>query len=364
MGYEVDFLPVGDGSRAGDAIALRFGNLHGPRGEQWVVIIDGGYKDDGEALVDLLYTAYGTTHADVVISTHPDQDHISGLSVVLDQLSVGTLLMHVPELHDTSLRHASFEQKAAAVGETFAKSLTQSEGLYDLAQRKSIDVVQPFAGLNFGDPGLGVFTILGPTETYYQSLLEEMQGRDALAGSLSEKAALIHKQRGVVSTAPESLHNEILSNTSVTTASNNSSVIAMLEVDGRRLLFTGDAGEEALRPVVDGLLMDGISPGSMKFVQVPHHGSRKNVTPHLLDDLLGTITTEKRGIAFASTPLTNPDHRFPAKQTTNALRRRGYPVLTTGGAAARHAHDAPARAGYGAAEPLPLFDRVEVFEDN
>jgi hypothetical protein len=26
MAYEIDFLPVGDGERGGDAIALRFGN--------------------------------------------------------------------------------------------------------------------------------------------------------------------------------------------------------------------------------------------------------------------------------------------------------------------------------------------------
>ena len=41
MGYEVDFLPVGDGEKSGDAISLRFGNLFGGRNEQVVIIIDG-----------------------------------------------------------------------------------------------------------------------------------------------------------------------------------------------------------------------------------------------------------------------------------------------------------------------------------
>lgn len=59
--YEIDFLPVGDGARSGDAIALRYGNLEGTRAEQTVIVIDGGFSDDGEALVELIETHYDTT---------------------------------------------------------------------------------------------------------------------------------------------------------------------------------------------------------------------------------------------------------------------------------------------------------------
>ena len=51
MGFEVDFLPVGEGEKSGDAIAIRGGNLTGPRTEQFVIIIDGGTLDSGDALV-------------------------------------------------------------------------------------------------------------------------------------------------------------------------------------------------------------------------------------------------------------------------------------------------------------------------
>ncbi len=358
MGYEIDFLPVGDKSGGGDAIALRYGNLHGRRDDQTVIIIDGGYKDDGEALVEHLDRYYDTDRVDFVVSTHPDRDHINGLAVVLTELSVGTLLMHIPERHDPFFgRLSSFEHKAASVGETFAKSLVQAEGLYDLAQRKGVRVVEPFAGMRPNKE----FQILGPAKNYYETLLEEMRGRDVLAGSLSSKE-LSHKARGPVGTDPESLHTEILSEESIVSASNNSSVISMLEVDGRRMLFTGDAGQEALRPVVDRLRQEGISPGDFNLVQVPHHGSRKNVTPSLLDDLLGGITTEKRGRAYASVPKENPEHRHPAKQTTNAFRRRGFPVVTTAGSTKRFFHDGPDR-GWGKTTALPLFERVERFAD-
>ncbi|PTB91385.1 MBL fold hydrolase, partial [Marinobacter sp. Z-F4-2] len=52
MGYEVDVLGVGEKSTSGDAIAIRYGNLHGSREEQTVVVIDGGYKGDGAKLVE------------------------------------------------------------------------------------------------------------------------------------------------------------------------------------------------------------------------------------------------------------------------------------------------------------------------
>ena len=48
MGYEIDFLPVGD--KSGDAIALRYGNLFGQRTEQTVVVVDGGSEDDTAAV--------------------------------------------------------------------------------------------------------------------------------------------------------------------------------------------------------------------------------------------------------------------------------------------------------------------------
>lgn len=47
MGYEIDFLAVGEGERSGDAIALRVwrpGNLD----RQAVIVIDGGTKETGQ----------------------------------------------------------------------------------------------------------------------------------------------------------------------------------------------------------------------------------------------------------------------------------------------------------------------------
>jgi len=96
MAYEVDILAVGDESQSGDAIALRFGDFMNNARDQRVVVIDGGFQTSGERLVNRIRNEYGTEHVDLVISTHPDQDHISGLHVVLEELDVGELWIHRP----------------------------------------------------------------------------------------------------------------------------------------------------------------------------------------------------------------------------------------------------------------------------
>lgn len=52
MGYEVDILGIGDKSSSGDAIALRYGDLHGEHSQQTVIVIDGGYMVNGQKLVN------------------------------------------------------------------------------------------------------------------------------------------------------------------------------------------------------------------------------------------------------------------------------------------------------------------------
>jgi beta-lactamase superfamily II metal-dependent hydrolase len=366
LGYEVDFLPVGD-TRPGDAIALRYGNLNGSRDEQTVVVIDGGYRNDGDVLVEHIAKHYGTDVVDYVISTHPDADHINGLKAVVEKMRVGTLLMHTPETHPPFRWRRSAFAHDANLSEYVTKSLNESESLHALADRLGTRVVEPFAGWTSRD---GLLRVLGPSEEYYDAVLRQMRGteKDLLHGTMSTnevREMIIKAAAGppkVVATEREDARTEYLSEQSLVTPSNSSSVICMLEVADHRLLFTGDAGEEALRPVVGALRRSGIVPGGLDFVQIPHHGSRKNVTPSLLDELLGRFTSERRGTAFVSVPPRNHDCQFPSKQVTNAFIRRGYRVLATAGATKRHHRNAP-RRGWRRAEEVPFEPVVELFAD-
>jgi glyoxylase-like metal-dependent hydrolase (beta-lactamase superfamily II) len=113
MSFEIDFLPVGEGEKSGDAIALRYGNLSGPRSEQTVLVVDGGTLDSAEAVVDHVKKYYKTEYVNGVISTHPDLDHACGLKVILEKLDFGALVMHKPWEHAPEIAEL-FNQPAGA----------------------------------------------------------------------------------------------------------------------------------------------------------------------------------------------------------------------------------------------------------
>ena len=78
-GYEIDFIPVDSGKKNGDAITIRVTE----NGVTKVYVIDGGTKNTGQKLVDHIKEYYETETVDYLINTHPDLDHISGLTLVM-----------------------------------------------------------------------------------------------------------------------------------------------------------------------------------------------------------------------------------------------------------------------------------------
>jgi len=156
---------------------------------------------------------------------------------------------------------------------------------------------------------------------------------------------------------------ETLSETSEVSASNNSSVVLLLRIDSKAVLLTGDAGAEALHRVADRLDSAGLRPSDLTMVQIPHHGSRHNVTPSLLNRLLGPKGQSAAGVAYASTPKENPERKHPAKKSLNAFTRRGYRTFDTAGRHITHRHQAPDRAGWTSMAEHPLYQSVESHDD-
>jgi beta-lactamase superfamily II metal-dependent hydrolase len=361
MGYEVDFLPVGAGECSGDAIALRFGNLNGARNEQRVIVIDGGYQETGEKLVEHVKKYYLTDEVDLLISTHPDNDHSSGLAVVLEELKVGTLAMHKPWEHteDIAKMFVSGHVTDASVSEALRKSLDSVRDLEKLATKKGIPIVEPFTGASAWN---GAVTIVGPTAQYYESLLPGFRctpvAKDALLDAIQK--ALSKMKEGIAAIA-ESWNIETLGDDGVTSAENNSSAIALVRPEaGHALLFTADAGIPALTFAADALDASGFDYNEIKLIQVPHHGSRRNVGPTILNRLIGPKKASDISLRAAYVSAAKdaaPKH--PAKKVTNAFRRRGaYVYSMADGNSKCHRHNAPDR-GWGNAEALPLYSQVE-----
>jgi beta-lactamase superfamily II metal-dependent hydrolase len=362
VGYEIDFLAVGEGERGGDAIALRFGNLFGARSEQTVIVIDGGWSDTGKELAALIREHFRTDTVDLVISTHPDDDHSNGLLVLLDELTVRQLAMHLPWDHTQDIARMFSDGRVTdwSVRENLRRSLDSACALSKLAKRKNIPIVEPFAGVSgFG----GAVQILGPSREYYESLLPHFRGTpEPKAAAFNPFMPIQRAGRGLLdlaARAAESIGIETLTDLGVTSPENNSSVITLVRVDGRGLLFTGDAGIEALTHAADQLAGLALDHNSIHFIQVPHHGSRRNVGPTILNRLVGPklLQDTKTKTAFCSCPKDSEKH--PARKTTNAFRRRGAPVYVTKGTSIWHHYEAPNRAAYNAIDPIQFFTEVE-----
>lgn len=353
MGFQIDYLPVGDGSKGGDAITLRFGNLKGGQYEQIVMVIDGGTKDSGKQIVEHIRNHYGTESVDAVLATHPDSDHVSGLTEVLNDLTVSELWMHQPWDAAPEIKQ-ELEKSYTDLGLTnyVKKSLGQAYDLAKIAREKNIAVIEPFSGASAYQ---GMVQILGPSEDYYRELLPKFRSTPPAAESALSKllGSTYNFAEEQVKKVLETLEFETLTDDCEHySAENSSSVIMLLTVNGKKVLFTGDADAEALTKAVDYSEQRlGISLSDLHLLHVPHHGSKQNVGPTILN----RIRAEKAQI---SAPKESVKH--PHQSVINALIRRGSRVFATQGSTILHSHNAESRLGWG---PVAELQFAGEFED-
>ncbi len=346
MSVEIDFLPVGNGERSGDAIAFRYGNFN-DKNQQYIVVIDGGTVESGKNLVEHIQNYYGT-YVDLAILTHPDGDHSSGLREVLNNLSVGELWMHRPWEHSKEIKDM-FKDGRITVNSLSERLKEAYEYAYEVEQiaiKKGITIKEPFAGLTFNG---GKIKVLGPSEDYYESLIP-----DFTKSPESEKTV-----RGLFSAVKEAVkwltetldfRTETLSEDGETSAENNSSCVILLEEENEKFLFTGDAGIRALNKVIEYAEKKKIDISSVRFFQVPHHGSHRNISPTILNKI-------KCNSAFVSCAKDAPKH--PSKKVINALIRRDANVHATNGDVKCHHVNCSVRPGFIPAIPLVFNNQVE-----
>lgn len=332
--HEIDFLPVGDGKDSGDAIALRFTH---PQEGRWVhVIVDAGFQDDGEALVASVKKFYETDVVDLAILTHPDGDHIGGMGEVVRGLDVRELW-----LHDIGAHGGSTLPAAAAVKDLIA-----------VAREQGTDVWEAWAGATAFGGGL---TILGPDKSYYEGLVQE-QLEVAPKGAVGAKA-LVEAARSLWDRFVEALGAEVPFAEKEVTPRNNSSMIVHLQLDGDGHLLTADAGVPAMERAWDLAEEKGLAVAP-HFVQMPHHGSRRNASSAWLDRLLGP-TGQPEGTRTAFVSVVKESAKHPSGRVVNAYIRRGCSVIPTAGEQICHRSGTPARENWGSATPLQPMEEED-----
>lgn len=347
--YEIDFLPVGDGERSGDAIALRIWGI----APQQVFVIDGGTKDSGKALMQHIRTFYGTNVVNAVVSTHPDSDHSSGLTEVLENMEVKLLVMHQPWDYAPDIKSLFENRGLTSLGlqRKIKEELECAHELKKIADRKKIPITEPFEG---GVWTGGLFTVLGPSQEYYKSLLPNFRPMPETKEGVGLIPTFIRKVEEEIEMIAEALHIETLvDGNEHFSAENNTSTILLFNLGQDKVLFTGDADADALTLAADFATRNNISLIDLKILQVPHHGSKQNVGPTILNRIKG------RSAHISVSPGAAPKH--PSKKVINALIRRGSQVFTCtpGQTVCYHGDSTPIRAGWVNLPAHPFYQQVE-----
>lgn len=351
--YEIDFLNVGD-SKSGDAIAIHYSY----NGKMHIHVTDGGFQDTGDTIIEHINKYYGNpSYIDAVVVTHPDGDHTVGLRKLFDKYKIGELWMLRPwlyadELIDRFIRFTSTDNLIKRLKDLYPNIAV----LEDLANKHDVPIREPFQGEHIGD-----FIVLNPTRAFYLDLIVESEKtpeptriEQSSFRQILEKALALVRAAWGQETFPEE----------DTSAENNMSVIQYANLCGKKILLTGDAGRAALgkaaeyAPYIEGLSLPGID-----CIQVPHHGSRHNVSSEILDQWLGPKLSSQQDEGnskfTAIVSAAKRDENHPRKSVIRAFIHRGGKVITTGGNCICTSYNAHEREGWVPVHAVPYPDKEE-----
>jgi hypothetical protein len=344
--YEIDFLDV-ESPKSGDAITLRYtlGQF------TYIHVVDAGFQATGEAVVRHVKGYYGEdSYVDHVVATHPDGDHAGGLRSVLKEMTVGELWMLRPWEYSAELlpRFATYNSEAA-LRSKLRELYPNLVALEEIAMERGIPIRTPFQG-----ESIGAFRVMAPSKSRYLDLIVDSErtpeGVESTTPNDSVGSALYEALRKALLKVAE-WGKEVFS-ANDTSAENEMSIVQFANLCGETILLTGDVGRGGLAEAADYADFLGVGlPGIRKF-QVPHHGSRRNVSSDILDRWLGPKLLLQPPVgaghfeAYISSAKADTHH--PRKSVIRAMIHRGANVYWTEGQSIRTQKNAPPRQGWAA----------------
>lgn len=275
--YHIRFLKCGNGSKGGDAIVIR---LFDTDDQQHIYVIDGGYKENGNEVVEYVNKYCKSTHIDFIINTHPDRDHISGIISILESdLTVGCIVMNRP-WKDSGFTPEFFKDKRITENSLLTRireTFEAADKVEELAKDKGVRIEKCFRGCHINH----IFEFIGPSESHYKKML--------IYSDKTPESKFNELNKPYVKRSFEDEEYDGKSfiewfDDENTSEINETSIVTVLNLGARHFLFTGDVGkigfEQAL-DYYDRYFKGGTS--NFTYVQLPHHGSRKNINPDIIN---------------------------------------------------------------------------------
>lgn len=227
--------------------------------------------------------------------------------------------------------------------------------LEEIAESKGIKIKEPYVGSKIGD----CFTILSPTRDWHLFELIPSSKKTDVIVAMEDDSQITTSFLPQIS---ETIQIETLKDYEETSRENESSVILYGNLGHGGILFTGDAGKEALNKACQYAQEKEFNiADNLSFVQVPHHGSKRNIEPIILNRIVGKISINKRNtVAYVSSG--KNDKKHPAKIVVNAFIRRGCKVIATQGSTKCHHRGKTPTRNWSTAKPLEFSNKVESYD--
>lgn len=215
LSFDNNLRIIGCDVGQGDSFLIIKGNTQ--------VLIDGG-PPNGKAIVCLSeYLPFWDNTIELVVNTHPEQDHFGGLIEVFEKYKVKNILKN-------SLNIGSEEYRALS-----NRINSGSTNVYAPTQISKINI------------GLIHFDIVWPTKEYFFENTTVIN---------DENSAQIYETNGNL---------------------NDFSIVLKMVYKNHKALFTGDIGPAVISDVIMTNKLEQV-----EYIKVPHHGSRNGLTEDLL----------------------------------------------------------------------------------
>ena len=361
MAYEIDFIGIDKESKDATAICMRWKVSK----ENYIVgVFDGGLTDYGEAMkkhMDQYYfDGIERGHINFVICSHPHQDHVPGLKTILENFDVDALYMNRPWEHIEELFERVKDGRITkkSLEERLKNRYTYIADLELVANEQGIPIYDAFEGDIIEEK----LTILSPNKEFYLDLLAESDKTPVMESATQD--SIFHSVKilaeKVINFIKEAWDKDSLRENVVTEPDNETSTVVLGEMEDESFLLTGDVGIRGLRHAID--YADDVDKSlqtNVKLYEIPHHGGRHNVSPSILNDLLGEIVEKGTSPSKTAIVCTGKGTNHPKQMVVNAFWRRGVKVYNASGYTIRHhCGDMPSR-NWSSSVPVEFNEQVE-----
>lgn len=270
MDFVIDFIYVGDG----DAIVVW---ARKPNVQDIVIFLDGGSSGNGEKIVSHYRTHIKpnlmTSRAIGFINSHPHTDHINGLIEVVELIGeeMSFAIYNDPVEHISSELKDQIKKAYLAKEDTDITHLYESfEKVYRLNELCNKHKIKRHRALSDEVNISGEdIKLLSPSKEFYEQKIQQFTNIEFLKRVDFSKRTPTEFEDEV--TSPCTIVDEI---NDASPENLTSTIIQLKDSEGKKYILTADAGVDSF----DDMDENGFTNDNINFVQLPHHGSRRNVS--------------------------------------------------------------------------------------